>query len=130
MATATQPLEQLVLEFLQASLAVSTKKVYRTHLQAYLKFCDAYELRPVPASSHQICLYIAHLSKRLAYNSIRQYINIIMLLHRDIGLENPIKGDAHVAAVLKGVKRIKGSSVFRKPPNDFSFYQIFVAYWI
>lgn len=68
----------------------------------------------VPASHLTIARYIAYLSTKLGYSSIKQYINIIRLLHLESGLPNPLT-DFHIQQVLKGVKRVKGDAVHRRP---------------
>lgn len=60
--------------------------------------------------------YIAFLSRRLAFSSIRQYLNAVRLLHLDAGFPNPLEGNWYVSSVLKGVRRVKGDTCNAKLP--------------
>lgn len=71
---------------------------------------------PVPASSLTICRYVAHLANSLKFNSIKQYINIVRLLHAEWNLPNPMKDDFDVKYTILGIKRHLGDEVVRKRP--------------
>lgn len=96
--------------------AANTKNAYRTHRKAYLKFCQLLRLPPVPASSQQLCMYAAYLARRLKFNSVKQYMNVIRLLHVEWGLPNPLIDDFHLTATLRGIRRHLGDKVCRKVP--------------
>lgn len=71
---------------------------------------------PVPASSETLCQYVAYLARTKTYSTIRQYLNIIQMLHQEWQLPNPVKSDYELQMVLKGVRRIKGDQVIQKRP--------------
>ena len=71
---------------------------------------------PVPVNTLVICRYAAHLAKRLAFSSIKKYLNIIKILHLEAGFPNPMKENWFLDTVLKGVARHKGKVVHRKLP--------------
>ena len=91
-------------------LARNTAAAYRSHLKSYLDFCTKYNLPPAPASPINIGRYIAYLARSKAYSTITQYINIIRILHLELGLSHPYQDNYHVQTILKGVKRLKGNS--------------------
>lgn len=70
----------------------------------------------VPASSVTICRYVAHLAKSLKFNSLKQYLNIIRLIHAEWNLPNPIKDDFNIKYTMQGIKRHLGDKVIRKRP--------------
>ena len=111
MAATEVALDEIVQTFLAASLAESTKRTYRSQLKSYLSFCTLYGYCPVPATVSTILRYIAHLSKRLSYNYIKQYMSVVRGIHGDCYY--PYK---QVKMVLKGVRRLKGDGKNRKPP--------------
>ena len=94
----------------------NTKKAYRVHRKCYLSFCQRMGVAPVPASSQLLCQYAAFLSNRLKYQSVKQYMNIIRLLHKEWGLPNPCEGNFSVAMTLRGIRRHLGDKVTRKAP--------------
>lgn len=59
---------------------------------------------------------MAHLAKTMKFNSVKQYLNIIRLLHAEWNLPNPIKGDFDIKYTLLGLKRQLGDRVTRKRP--------------
>lgn len=63
-----------------------------------------------------LCRYAAYLARRLAVSSIRQYLNIIRLLHLEGGFPNPLSNNWVLTSILKGIARLKGTSVSRKLP--------------
>ena len=109
-------LDQLVRFYKSISFAPSTKRAYAVHRKAYLSFCASIGAAPVPASPQLLCRYAAFLAQRLKYNSIRQYMNIVRLLHKEWGLRNPCDDSFPLDMTLKGIKRHLGTQVCRKAP--------------
>ena len=63
-----------------------------------------------------VCRYVAYLAMTHTYSSIKQYLNVVRLLHVCGGLSNPLTNQTMLQAVMKGVRRIKGDTPKRKPP--------------
>ena len=67
--------------------------------------------------THQVLArYIAFLADRLKFSSIKQYLNIVRILHQEQGLPNPLKDNYHVDLTLRGVRRVLGDKVTQKLP--------------
>ena len=98
-----------------ATFAQSTKQTYVTHLRKYLVFCQKTLIKPVPISQQDLACYIAYLAEHLCFNSVKQYINCVRILHQEAGVPSPVSS-FQVSAVLKGVRRIYGDSVTQKLP--------------
>ena len=98
------------------SFASSTLKTYSAHFTAYSDFCGNLNIPLVPISQINLGRYIAFLSRRLSFNSVRQYLNIVRLVHLDAGLKNPLDDNWYVTSILKGVRRIKGDAPTQKLP--------------
>ena len=96
--------------------AESTQKSYATHLRKYTLFCKEFNFNPVPATQHQIELYIAYLTESLKYQSILKYINIIRIMHLEYGYPNPMQDNFAIKCLLRGVRRELGDTVKRKLP--------------
>lgn len=73
-------------------------------------------MAPVPATEDIVCKYAAHLAERLKPNSVRQYLNIIRILHLDSGYKNPSEDSWMLKCTLRGIDRLKGNEVTRKEP--------------
>ena len=73
-------------------------------------------IRSVPISQLGLGHYIAFLSRRLTFSSVRQYLNAVRLMHLEAGHSNLLDNNWYVTSILKGVKRTKGASVCQKFP--------------
>ena len=98
------------------SYATRTRQSYRTHRKCYLRFCAMLHYNPVPASTPVICRYAAFLARTHKFNSIKQYMNIIRLMHLEWDLPNPLENNFHIQHVLRGVRRNIGDCVTQKLP--------------
>ncbi len=105
-----------VKRFKLQTFAPATCRAYRSHRAAYLAFCKAVGRPPVPASLETLCMYAALLARSLKYSSLRQYLNIVRLLHLEWGLPNPLVDNFQLSCVLKGIRREVGDRVVRKQP--------------
>jgi hypothetical protein len=109
-------LQHQVDKFRSRAYPESTKSTYRTHLKTYLAFCVALGFVPVPASQQCISKYVAALSQILTYNSLKQYLNIIRLLHLEAGFPNPLLDNWYLKSILQGVRRTLGDAQKPKLP--------------
>ena len=75
---------------------------------------------PIPAHSYNICLYAAFLAWSLKSSSIKQYLHIIGILHKEFGLGNPLLENWHLTSLLTGIKRVHGSAPMQKHPITFN----------
>ena len=110
------------------SFAASTSKTYSTQLLAFLRFCDEIKISPVPLSQENIGRYIAFLSRRLCFNSVKQYLNAVRLVHLEAGLPNPLDKNWYITSILKGVRWVKGDASVQKLPITLDILrQIFLT---
>ena len=109
-------LDNEVKKYFSLTYASSTKQTYKVHLKSYLSFCDSINVPPVPASSETLLRYAAFLARSLKYTSVRQYMNIVRILHLEWDLENPLKDNFSLSCVLKGIRRDLGDAPARKLP--------------
>ena len=64
-----------------------------------------------------MCRYTAFLGRTLSPASVRQYMNIIRIIHLDAALPNPLEMfHYHIQSILTGMKRSKGASQNYKHP--------------
>ena len=96
-----------------AAFARSTRKTYHCQSQSYFRFCLNYGLQPVPASQDTIVSYMAFLSRSLAPNSVKGYMNAIRIIHLEAGFSNPLISNWEVNMIQKGISRLMG-----KPPKQ------------
>ena len=68
---------------------------------------------PVPLQQEHLLQYVAFLARTLQVPTIRSYLNIVGLLHKEFGLANPLLDNWPLKSLLTGIKRIKG-----QPPNQ------------
>lgn len=98
------------------TFAESTRRTYGSQLGLFLKFCSYLNINPVPISTKDLGRYVAFLSQKLGFSSIRQYLNVVRLLHMESGHPNPLANNWFLDSVLKGLKRQKGDKVSQKLP--------------
>lgn len=98
-----------------ATFSANTQRTYKSQLKSYLDFCSEFDFQPVPTTVDNLCMYAAHLSHRLKPSSINQYLNIVRLIHIEVGYENPLD-NWMLKSTLKGIRRLHGDSVRRKEP--------------
>lgn len=73
---------------------------------------------PVPADQNSVELYIAYLVdiKRFRYSTVRSYLNIVSVLHRQNNLSDPIGQCWTIKHMINGVKRELCTSQSCKAP--------------
>ena len=98
------------------TFAASTSRTYATQKLVYFEFCSKLSIAPIPLSQYDLGRYIAYLSRKLCFSSVRQYLNIVRILHVDAGLPNPLEHNWYVSSILKGVRRVKGDASKQKLP--------------
>lgn len=70
----------------------------------------------MPGSIDTICLYIAYLTKQVAYSTICNYISGVWSLHSYLGYPSPAKGTFLVTCAMRGAHRLLGNSVTASEP--------------
>lgn len=90
-----------------SAYAASTRRTYLTYLHSFLKFCSDNNIAPVPISSANLGRYIAHLSLKLSFSSLRNYPSVVRILHLEAGKPNPLDS-YYISSILKGARRVLG----------------------
>ena len=87
-------------------LAPSTQKAYASGKNRYKKFCMKLNLKPLPATEHQLCQFVSMLAdENICHSTIKCYLSAIRHLHVAEGVGDPhIHSMARLEQVLKGVK--------------------------
>ena len=70
----------------------------------------------MPASSTTIARYAAFLARKLKPTSVRQYLNIIRIMHIENNLPNPLQDNWFVKSTLTGIERLLGVPPLRRTP--------------
>ena len=112
----TNTLDQEVSRLRQLTFAESSRRTYSCQLLLYLKFCSSLNISPVPISQHDLGRYIAFISSKLSFSSVRQYLNAVRLLHLEGGYANPLLDNWYISSILKGMRRLKGDASRQKLP--------------
>ena len=93
-----------IMQYRSHTYAESTKGTYHTYRDSYLHFCQFAGCHPVPATTLSICQYAAFLARSMKVSSIRNYLGIISLLHKEFGLSNPLTDNWPLKSLLLGIK--------------------------
>ena len=99
-------LEGLVRDFVEASVAPSTARVYATGQRRYLSFCRKSGSNPIPLSENQMCLFVAHLADEgLQHSSIKGYLSAVRRMQIVFGLGDPFVASwPLLECTLRGIK--------------------------
>lgn len=110
-------LGQLVGEYVDASIAPSTAKVYATGQRRYLTFCEVFHLVPLPLRERNICLYAVYLAESgLQHSSIKNYLSAIRRLQIVWGMGDPFGASwPLVECTLKGIKMRQAKNLATRP---------------
>ena len=76
---------------LSQAFAGATQSTYTAGVRRYLRFCEQYHLRPVPAHSHTVAFFAAALSRSLAPATVRVYLAAVANMHRALGVPSPTR---------------------------------------
>ena len=98
------------------TFAESTNRTYAAQKLVYFEFCHKMSIAPILLSQCDLGRYIAYLSRKLCFTSIRQYLNVVRILHVEAGLPNPLENNWYVSSILKGIRRVKGDASQQKLP--------------
>lgn len=71
---------------------------------------------PVPIQPDHLLQYAAFLARSLKAASVRSYLNIVGLLHKEFGLPNPLLNNWPLKSLLTGINRTKGLMPNQKQP--------------
>lgn len=71
---------------------------------------------PVPITTLNMCRFAAFLGRTRSYSTVNQYLNILRILHLEMGYPNPLKDNYALKTVLTGMKRGKGAGQSFKLP--------------
>ena len=72
-----------------------------------MTFCNLISVKSLPISQVNLARYIAYLASRLAYTSLKQYLNIVRLIHVEGGLpENGMPAGGQSDLVQRRLARL------------------------
>ena len=102
------PLTEAAWEYAQASRAAATRRAYRSDFRDFERWCEGIGQPHLPAQPRTVALYLTALAGTLKSGTIARRLVAIRAVHRAADCEDPT-GNAHVRAVLAGIKRTFGT---------------------
>jgi site-specific recombinase XerD len=96
-------------DYLAASRAENTTRVYRTGWKQFTAWCDEHGVRALPAGADTVACYVADLAKTAKPATIDLRLAAISAAHRAAGHDTPTKQEA-VRLVRRGVRRTLGTA--------------------
>ena len=113
---ATQLLQEIH-SYRSQLFAETTKTTKKTYRDTYLRFCQYMGYCPVPVHPSHLLQYAAFLAtKTLKASSVRSYLNIIGVLHKEFGFINPLLNNWPLKSLLTGINRSTGLTPNQKEP--------------
>jgi site-specific recombinase XerD len=102
--------------YLAAEKSDNTRRAYKSDWQSFVDWCEEQDLRPLPAEPLTVAKYLASLADRgIKVSTISRRATAIRYLHKAAGHEPPTNAEG-VKAVIRGIRRKKGSRPARKAP--------------
>lgn len=102
--------------YLASEKSDNTRRAYKSDWTDFTSWCEKRDERPLPADPLVVAQYLAHLADRgIKVSTITRRATAIRYLHKAAGHEPPTNAEG-VRAVLRGIRRRKGSSPNRKAP--------------
>jgi len=108
-------LQTVVENLLESAHAPNTRLAYKKQFEAFVQWCEKFELCPLPATEKTIVFYVGYLSEYKKYSTIRQALTAISKAHRLASYPDPVKNEMAKMAI-SGVARTKGKSPIQKRP--------------
>ena len=96
-------------DYVAASRAENTTRVYRTGWAQFTAWCDEHRVIALPAGAETVALYVADLAKEAKPATIDSRLAAISAAHRAAGYDSPTKQEA-VRLVRRGVRRTLGTA--------------------
>ena len=115
-ATFLEDLDQECSHYANNALAPSTSKAYKGQRVVYESFCARAGIHLAPISSVNLCRYVAFLARSKKFVTVRQYLNVVRIIHLELGFPNPLVDNFKLDQVLRGIKRTQNNQVNRKRP--------------
>jgi site-specific recombinase XerD len=107
---------QDVAAYVDGSLAISTRRAYRSGLSDFRAWCDAQGLQALPATPEAVARYLATLARAgRKVSTIEQRVAAIRWVHEARGHESPT-GSKIARATMQGIRRELGVAPRRKSP--------------
>jgi integrase len=102
-------------DYVAASRAANTTRVYRTGWVQFTAWCDGHGVTPLPAGAETVACYVADLAQAARPSTIDARLAAISAAHRAAGHDSPTKAEA-VRLVRRGVRRTLGTAQRRVRP--------------
>ena len=101
-------------EELRREIFVYHSQTFSENTKKSLRFCLTLGISSIPASTDNIALHAAFSARSLKPSSVRQYLYVIGLLHKELSLPNPLIDNWFLDSLFKGIKRVKGDMIVQK----------------
>ena len=62
----------------------------------------------MPISTDNLCRYAAYLARTRCFTTVQEYLNVVRIVHLELGHHNPLADNYRLSSVLQGIKRQKG----------------------
>jgi site-specific recombinase XerD len=108
-------LDDRVNDFVAASLAPNTIRMYQLDWRHFTQWCDEHDVVSLPAAPETVARFITDLAGVYAISTIQGHITSISVAHRAKGKESPTKSDV-VRRTMRGIRRTYGVAPARKAP--------------
>ena len=100
-------------DYIVASMAPNTLRAYRSDWAAFVAFCEAHGLEPLPALPETVVRYASARAGALRPSSLAQHISAISQAHEAAGYDSPTRA-AIVRKALAGIRRTWGVAPAQK----------------
>lgn len=95
---------------------IQLKKTRQPQWIRFLKFCEKFDRRPLPASTETICLYISYLSRKHEFSTVSNYVSRLAPFHHFSEYDGPGSIHFSIRQALASLQRISIKLLHERSP--------------
>lgn len=112
--------------YLEAAVAVNTRRAHRSHWADFLAWCDAHGCSALPAAPETVAVYLTIQTKSRRVGTLEHRLATIAKAHHAVGLPNPVASEL-IRLQMRGIRRTHGVAPMQKTPTLVADLRAMVA---
>lgn len=113
---APEAIDARVKDYIQHAKAANTVKAYRQDWADFVKWCDAYGVVALPATSETVARYLTARAETVKVSTLQRRLSAISQAHTAAGLPRFSVLDEPLRSVWAGIRRVHGVAQHGKAP--------------
>ena len=98
------------------AFAPNTLKTRRSQWNRYSAFCELWDIPTLPITPQTVCRFLVSIGDSLSYTTLNNYVSALNSLGKFYSGDFDLRKDYGITLLLRGFKRLKGTSAAPKDP--------------